>query len=178
MSKLSDICIRPAMWNDSTELRRLYNDIIDAMDASPWHAQWRKDGYPTDDDLQQATQRGELFVCVIEGSIAGAMILNHQFNEGYRAAAWQIECADSEILCVHTLGVSPRFQRQGVAGTMIRYAINHARNLHCKCLRLDVIDTNPPADLLYTSQSFRFIETRKLHYDSVCANFNLYEYLL
>jgi len=45
-------------------------------------------------------------------------------------------------------------------------------------LRLDVIDTNPAADLFYLRQGFLLRSTRRLEYDSVRAAFNLYELVL
>lgn len=174
----SHLSIRLATQHDLQGLRLLYNDIIDAMDASQWHAQWRKDGYPTDAELANAIRRGELHVALIDSTIVAAMVLNHAFNEGYRAVLWQISCSDEEILCIHTLGVSPRIQRCGIASTMLEYAAQAARSKGCRCIRLDVIENNRPADMLYTRHGFSFRGTHHLHYDSVSAAFNMYEYLL
>ena len=169
---------RPAQESDVPQLRALYNDIIDAMDASRWHARWRKDGYPSDADLAAAARAGELQLCLVAGEVAGAMVLNHEYNAGYEQAPWAVDCSAAEVLCIHTLGVSPRFQRQGVAAAMVRHAAGVARACGCKCLRLDVIEGNLPADLLYQRLGFEFRGAYQLRYDSVCAEFNLYEYVL
>lgn len=169
---------RPAVESDVPQLRNLYNAIIDAMDASCWHARWRKDGYPTDADFAAAARAGELWLCLAEGQLAAAMVLNHEFNPGYEQAPWAVPCARHELLCIHTLGVSPHFQRCGVASAMVRHAATVARNMGCKCLRLDVIEGNLPADMLYRSLGFEFRGAYRLKYDSVCAEFNLYELVL
>lgn len=177
-SATTNLRIRPATQNDLQGLRLLYNDIIDAMDASQWHAQWRKDGYPSNAELENAILKGELYVAILSDSIVAAMILNHAFNEGYRTVPWQITCNDEELLCIHTLGVSPHIQRCGIASAMLGYAVQRARAMGCRCIRLDVIENNRPADLLYTRYGFNFCGTHHLHYDSVSAAFNMYEYLL
>ena len=160
------------------QLRLLYDAIIDAMDASRWHARWRKDGYPSDADFAAAARAGELWLCLVEGQLAAAMVLNHEFNAGYAQAPWAVHCAAHEVLCIHTLGVSPRMQRRGVASAMVSQAAAVARAKGCKCLRLDVIEGNQPADLLYQRLGFEFRGAYELKYDSVCAEFNLYELVL
>lgn len=176
--KLGKIIFRKARAGDAAALRVLYNEIIEAMDASSSHAQWRKDGYPTDADLAAATAAGELYLAWCGTELAGAMVLNHAYNPGYDTVAWGVRCSPQQVLCIHTLGVSPRCQRQGVATSMVQYAIKVARSSACKCLRLDVIETNRAADLFYLRQGFELRATCRLKYDSVCAEFNLYELVL
>ncbi len=174
----ASLTFRLATPADVPSLRLLYNEIIEAMDASRWHAQWRKDGYPTDADLTQAAAQQTLHLACRGAEIVAAAVLNHHFNPGYNAVPWQVQCPPQQVLCIHTLGVSPRFQRCGVASAMVQHAVAVARALGCKCLRLDVIETNHPADLLYTRLGFSFREARRLEYDSVCAVFNMYELVL
>lgn len=172
------IIFRKARGGDAAALRELYNEIIEAMDASPSHAQWRKDGYPTDADLATATAAGELYLAWCGDELTGAVVLNHAYNPGYDAVAWGVNCSPQQVLFIHTLGVSPRCRRQGVATAMVQHAIEVARSLACKALRLDVIDTNRAADLFYLRQGFLLRSTRRLVYDSVRAEFNLYELVL
>lgn len=172
------ISFRAAQAEDIPALRSMYNDIIDVMDASRWHAQWRRDGYPTDEDLSAAAQRGELYLALHGAELVGAMVLNHDYNPGYDAVEWQVNCPRAQVLCIHTLGVSPNWQRKGVASAMVNYAAQLARRCACRCLRLDVIDTNRPADLFYSSLGFSLRGRQRLHYDSVSAEFNLYELVL
>ncbi len=176
--KQEKIIFRKARGSDAAALRVLYNEIIEAMDASTSHAQWRKDGYPTDADLAAATAAGELYLACCGAELAGAMVLNHAYNPGYDAVVWGVSCSPQQVLCIHTLGVSPRCRRQGVATAMVQYATAVARSLACKTLRLDVIDTNRAADLFYMRQGFLLRATRRLAYGSVRAEFNLYELVL
>lgn len=178
MPAAASLMFRLASPADVPALRVLYNEIIEAMDASRWHAQWRKNGYPTDADLKQAAESATLHLACLGQEIVGATVLNHHFNPGYHAVPWQVQCAPQQVLCIHTLGVSPRFQRCGVASALVQHAAAVARTLGCKCLRLDVIENNHPADLLYTRLGFSFREARRLHYGSVSAVFNMYELVL
>lgn len=178
MSNSTPLVFRMATPADLPSLRVLYDEIIDAMDASRWHAQWRKDGYPTDADLAEAIEQGCLHLAVCGSTLAAAAVFNHHYNAGYDAVPWQVQCPPEQVLCIHTLGVSPRMQRRGIASAMVQHAVDTARRKHCRCIRLDVIETNRPADLLYERCGFSFRESRRLTYDSVCAVFNMYELLL
>lgn len=172
------LTFRLATSADVPALRTLYDEIIDAMDASCWHAQWRKDGYPANADFLAAAEQGELHLAFVGDSLAAAAVFNHHYNPGYNAVPWQIQCSPHQVLCIHTLGVSPRMQRCGIASAMVQHAVNIARLKNCKCIRLDVIETNRPADILYTKSGFSFRESRRLDYDSVSAVFNMYELLV
>lgn len=161
---------------DLPALRNLYDEIIDAMDLSSSHAQWHRGGYPTDDFLQTKAALGELWVAEQEQSIVAAMILNAEYNPGYAQAQWQVKCEPHEVMAIHTLGVSPRVQGQGVGKAMVRQAIDVARKKGCKSVRLDVIDTNPAAGRFYARLGFIFHGRFELDYPgAVCTNFDLYE---
>ena len=86
MSADLPLSFRLALPADVPALRVLYNEIIEAMDASCWHAQWRKDGYPTDADLTQAAEQGNLHLALMGHFIVAAVVLNHECNPGYQDA--------------------------------------------------------------------------------------------
>lgn len=173
------LTFRQATTSDLPALRSLYNDIIDAMDASTSHAQWHRGGYPTDDFLSGRAAIGELWVAEIGSDMVAAMVLNAECNPGYAQANWQIDCKPHEIMAIHTLGVSPRVQGQGVGKAMVQQAITLARQQGCKSMRLDVIDTNPDAGSFYAKLGFSFLGRFELDYPgAVCTDFDLYEKVL
>lgn len=173
----SPFLFRKATAADLPALRCMYNAIIEVMDQCQWHAQWRKDGYPTDDFLATSAARGELWLAEKNGALAGAVVLNNDCNPGYGQVPWLVACPQEKVLGIHTLGISPHFQRQGVASAIVRFALELARQEGMQSVRLDVIENNLPADMLYTRLGFSFRGRVILNYEGdVCAEFNLYEY--
>ncbi len=53
---------------------------------------------------------------------------------------------------------------------MVHHAIAIARVSSCKCLRLDVINTNRPADLLYLRLGFCCRGAFTLNYEGGCLH--------
>ncbi len=176
LTPTNSLTFRRATPLDLPALRRLYDEIIDAMDGAPSHAQWKRGGYPTDAFLQTKAALGELWVAEKAGVMVGAMVLNSECNPGYAQANWQVKCEPHEVMAIHTLGVSPCMQGQGVGKAMVQYAITYARRLGCKSVRLDVIDTNPAAGKFYACQGFHLLGRFRLDYPgAVCTDFDLYE---
>lgn len=176
LSPMNALRFRQATPLDLPALRNLYDDIINAMDKSSSHAQWHRGGYPTDAFLQSKAAVGELWVAEQNSTMVAAMVLNAECNPGYAQAQWKVDCKPHEVMAIHTLGVSPHVQGQGVGKAMVQQAISIARQRHCKCLRLDVIDTNPAAGVFYTRLGFSFLGRFELDYPgAVCTNFDLYE---
>lgn len=173
---MRSLSFRQATSFDLPDLRRLYDEIIDAMDGATSHAQWQRGGYPTDSFLQTKSALGELWVAEKDSRMVAAMVLNSECNPGYAQVDWQISCDPDEVLIIHTLGVSPGVQGQGVGKAMVQLAADIARRQGCKCMRLDVIDTNPAAGDFYAALGFCFRGRFELDYPgSVCTNFDLYE---
>lgn len=173
---VNPLSFRKATPFDQPALRHLYNEVIDAMDGASSHAQWRRGGYPTDAFLQTKAAVGELWVAEKNGKIVAAMVLNAECNPGYSQASWQVDCEPHEVMAIHTLGVSPSVQGQGVGKAMVQQAIAIARQQGCKSMRLDVIDTNPAAGEFYAHLGFTNHGRYLLDYPgAVCTYFDLYE---
>lgn len=129
--------------------------------------------------LDASIAHGELFLAELDGVLAGCMVLNHAYNDGYAAAFWAADVPDAQLLVIHALGVHPAFARRGIAHRMVQYAIGTARAQGCRALRLDVLGGNVPAERLYTGQGFTCRGTVRMFYaDTGWTDYGLYEYLL
>ena len=92
--------------------------------------------------LDASIAHGELFLAELDGVLAGCMVLNHAYNDGYAAVTWAADVPDAQLLVIHALGVHPAFARRGIAhgelflaeldgvlaGCMVQYAIGTARS--------------------------------------------------
>ncbi len=171
--------IRKAETDEYEAVRSFYHSLIDAVAELPYGAGWVKDVYPSPEFLEESVRDGCLFIGTQDGSIAAAMVLNHECNDGYRGFAWPTEASDEEITVIHALGVHPAYGRRGYAGQMVRFAIDRARREKQKVIRLDVLKGNLPAEKLYSGIGFRYLHTLPLFYeDTGWTEYELYEYRL
>lgn len=160
-------------------VRTFYHSLIDGMKDSQYDIGWIKDIYPAPEFLRESIENGELYICVKNNHIVGAMVLNHQCNESYNKFQWQTKAREEEILIIHALGVHPMYSGKGYAKAMVKKAIEIGTDMHLKAIRLDVLAGNVPAERLYTSLGFQYMDTLQMYYeDTGWTYYELYEYVL
>lgn len=91
-----------------------------------------------------------------DGGICASMILNQVQSEEYYGIAWEYPARDDEVLILHTLCIPPSNAGRGYGTKMVRYAIEEARRMKCRVMRLDTYEGNQPASALYTKLGFRY----------------------
>ena len=168
--------ITKALPEEYPEVRKFYHSLIDAIQDAQYRPMWQKDIYPAPEDLRSAIGEGTLFIGRCGERIAGAMVVNQKYNEEYRHAAWPSALDEGEFLVIHMLGVHSDFTGRGFAKQLVRYALDMAAETGFKAIRLDVLKGNLPANRLYESFGFSYIETMKMFYeDTGWMEFDLYE---
>lgn len=161
------------------EVRAFYHAVIDAVGGSADSVGWKKDIYPAPDFLKSSLENGELFTVRHSDTIVGAMVLNRAYNEGYSGIAWPTGADDSQIMVVHALAVLPPYTGKGCAREMVRFALDLARDMRRRAVRLDVLKGNLRARRLYTGMGFGRVATLPMFYeDTGLTDFELYEYNL
>ena len=179
VDRMHTIDFSRANKNSYGEVRCFYHSLIDSLNPAQRYVGWKKDIYPSPAFLRSAIDDGDLYVCRDEDRIAGAMVLNHAYNESYKNCCWQIAADDSEILVIHALGVHPGFQGKGCSKAMVRKAIAIAEETGMKAIRLDVLTGNIPAEKLYQGMGFQYLTSVQMYYeDTGWTAFKLYEYVL
>ena len=160
-------------------VREFYHSLIDGLVGAPYNAGWKKDIYPAPEYLMESIDNGELFIAVQNGDIIGAMVLNHQCNEGYREFQWPTDALDDEVMVIHALGIHPSKTGNGYAKQMVAFAIQTARQNKQKVIRLDVLKGNLPAEKLYSGMGFQYLHTLPMFYeDTGWTDYELYEYVI
>lgn len=171
--------IRKAEKNEFDAVRAFYHSMIDAMAGTPFHPKWQKDIYPSKEDLKTAIDEQSMYIGMLGERIAAAMVFNHKCNEEYNEVPWPLVLTREEFAVIHMLGVHNDFAGQGYAKNMVRYAIALGREKGLKAIRLDVLKGNIPAEHLYESMGFQYIDTVRLFYeDTGRVEFKLYELAL
>lgn len=171
--------ITRAQAEEYQEVSDFYDALIDGLAGSPFDAGWKKGIYPDPAFLKASIAQGNLYLGRINGRIAAAMVLNHQWNEGYDAIKWPTKASRQNITVIHALGVHPDFAHQGLATQMVIFAIAAARESHQKVIRLDVLKGNVPAEKLYAAAGFQYLDTIRMYYpDTGWTEYELYEYVM
>ena len=170
--------VRLADESDYINICELYHNLLDVM--GPDNPQrWTKGVYPSDEFVKDTIAKRTMYVAVLENMVVGAMVLDHNFTEGYETVNWDIVATDDEVISIHALCVGPAYTRRGFATEMIKSAAQITRELGSKAMRLDVIDGHNAANKLYQRSGFVCKGEHELFYDSTeCTKFTMYEYIV
>ena len=126
--------------------------VSDEMAGTIYDIMWRRDIYPSKKEIVKDIRHHELYVLEKDNKIVGAMVLNHEYDECYNKLSWQIFADDDEVLILHRLCIHPQYR--GCGKFLIKQAIEIAKFLNQKAIRLDVLCTNKPAIYLYEKCGF------------------------
>lgn len=118
---------------------------------------WALNVYPTRSFAQAAQEAGTLYVLRDGDQIAASMILNHEQAEDYQKIPWLYPAEPEEVLVIHTLCIPPSQARKGIGRRMVQFALEKAKEMGCRVIRLDTWNGNQPAAKLYGEAfGFRF----------------------
>lgn len=171
--------IRIANSADYTNVRDFYYLLIDAMEDYEYTPGWKKDIYPTQDFLLKSIESKELYIGEMNGQIVACMVVNHEYNDGYKDITWSVHAKDPELLVIHALGVDPIFSGKGIAKQMVQQVIDTAKENNIKTIRLDVLKGNIPAEKAYTKIGFIYLDTIQMFYeDTGWTDYKLFEFIV
>ncbi|UUX33116.1 GNAT family N-acetyltransferase [Fundicoccus culcitae] len=171
--------LRRLNTDDFLAIQSLYHQLIDMMEGSPYIPGWEKGVYPSDKLLLGALNKEELYAVEVEGIYVAALIINHEYNEGYKEVVWDIDAKDEEITVIHALAVLPTYHGKGLATFLVQEVIRLAKATHQKVVRMDVLASNLPAQRLYTKLGFKLIDTTHMFYEGIgWTDYLMYEYAL
>ena len=79
-----DIQIRKAAESDLDSIEKLYEDICGYLETHKNYPGWQKGSYPSRRDAEKGLMADGLYIACIGSKTAGAMILKHEPEEGYK----------------------------------------------------------------------------------------------
>lgn len=148
---------RKAAEKDLPAIAEIYSDIHTEEEKGTVTIGWIRDVYPTAKTAALALQRGDLFVAEDAGIIVGTAIINQQQVDVYENAGWQYEPADSEVMVLHTLVISPKAAGKGCGTAFVKFYEEYALSHGCLYLRMDTNERNTRARALYQKLGYREI---------------------
>lgn len=138
--------IRKGTQKDIDELSALYDELNDYLEHHINYPGWRKGIYPAREDAVCGIEEGNLFVAVIEGKIAGTVILRHRPEKGYELVDWKNHFDYSEIFTIYTFAVHPQFLGNGIGKKIMEFILEYAAQMKMKAVRLDVYEKKYSVD--------------------------------
>ena len=158
--------VRAARAEDADGVWQMYGEVCDAMLGTPYDCEWVLGVHPTREELDAATQAGELFVACDEDAtgapLAGAFVLNGVQTPGYANASWPVDAAPGEVAVIHLLTTAVWARGRGAGRAMLAYAADEACRRGKRVVRLDVFTNNAPALALYASCGYAHVGPQEL----------------
>ena len=151
-----DIIVRIATANDIDAVEHLYNDLNDYLATHENYPRWKKGVYPIREDAEEALAKGNLYVAIIDGKVAGTVVYSTDQGNAYRAVDWQIEF-DVPVIIICKLAVLPEYFGCGIGKALLDYAEVIGRQQGAKAIRLDTYEENLPAVRLYEKCGFKYM---------------------
>lgn len=167
--------MRLATDADFDEVVELYRAVGSAVAGTDNDPIWEVGVYPTLDDIRAHIQAEELFVYVVEGRIAGAVVAVSGGEEGYEDVAWRSSVPLEESAIIHLFGMHPDFKGQGLARPFFQAVEDELRARGERILRLDVVAANTGAQAVYERLGFAHCGTTWLAYSDYQGDFAFYE---
>ena len=171
-----DIKAEKCTLNDLEAVAALYDKAVLHLTNTVNYPKWEYKVYPSRESVKKAISDGVQYMCVEDGAVLGAFILNDNPQGDYGSGDWKADLKDGEYLVIHTLAVDPDSQGCGIGKFMVKYCIDYAREHGFKAIRLDVVPENIPARRLYERLGFTFAGAKDLKRDiEDIPTFALYE---
>lgn len=151
--------IRLAKRDDISKVAKTYEELLIYEKENGSFSNWQLNVYPTIATAQKAYNDGTLYILeeVFEEKteICSSVILNKNQAPEYKEINWKFQASDNEVFVIHTLCTPPSKASKGYGKQIINFAIDLAKELNCKVIRLDTWAENKPAAKLYNKLGFR-----------------------
>lgn len=132
------------------EITKMYDEVVELMNENGIY-QWGED-YPNPDLLKRDQEKGDLYLLKKDGKIAGAVVLNEEYDPEYNQIPWRDR--SGKFLVVHRLCINPSFQGQGISKILLDEIEEFAKERGYSSIRLDTYMPNEKAMNLYESQGY------------------------
>ena len=159
---MKKIEIRKCRKDEIDDTAQFYINVVKRMmETGTNYPKWRRD-YPDRNSVVSAYQRGNQYICLSEGGLSGAFVLNDDPGGAYEKGDWSVFLEKGEYRVIHTLAVDEAHRGCGIASEMVRYSLEKSKQEGCRAVRVDVVPDNYPAQKLYTRLGFTFAGEKDL----------------
>lgn len=168
--------IKACNEEDIVAVGAFYDHVVEHLCQNINYPKWTYKEYPSEASVRIKTEAGQQFICVENGVIVGAFVLNDDPQGKYENAVWNIALAEGDYMVCHTLATDPSRRGRGIGMQIVAYCIEYAKEHRFKAIRLDVVPDNLPAKRLYEKCGFQYVGDVDLERDiDEIPVFSMYE---
>ena len=161
---------------DFETVKNRYIDVISHTPGIKQHARWEYGRHPTEQGLRSYIENGEMYLLMLQESIAGMVAVVMSQGQEYEAVSWAENLENHEVATLHLLAVCPEYQGRSLSGLILDLAGELAKKHGKKALRLDVLESNLPAQRMYEKAGFVYRGKQRWYAENTgWADFLLYE---
>ena len=148
---------------------RLYADVCGQMPRDRYTPGWVLGVYPSEADVRDAIEAGELWMGFEGDEVVAAMAIAPADDPEYADVTWPSGTGGDDVSCVHLLAVIPRARGTGAGDDMVKAAIGLSRSWRKRAIHLDVMPGNLAARRLYERAGFAFVGEHEVFYEDTGA---------
>lgn len=168
--------IRLCEEKDIASVGAFYDNVVKNLCENINYPKWVYKVYPSEESAREKTESVCQFMCVEEGKVVGAFVLNDDPDGRYENVKWSTGLKQGEYMVCHTLATDPALQGRGIGKRLVEYCVEYAKRHGFKGIRLDVVPDNIPARRLYEKCGFRYVGDVDLERDiPEIPEFSMYE---
>ena len=161
---------------DLETVKGYYINVIDNTPEIEKYARWVYGNHPTDDELRSHIENGEMYLLMDRGTVAGMVaIVMHQGTD-YEDIPWAEKLENDQVATLHLLAVCPEYRGRALGNMILELAGELAEQQGKKAVRLDVLESNLPAQRMYEKAGYEYRGKQHWYAENTgWTNFLLYE---
>ena len=162
--------------HDLEIVKEHYIKVIENTPGIDKTARWVYGKHPTDEALRSYIENGEMFLLTDRDTVAGMVaIVMHQGTD-YEDILWAEKLENDQVATLHLLAVCPEYRGRALGNMILELAGELAEQQGKKAVRLDVLESNLPAQRMYEKAGYEYRGKQHWYAENTgWTNFLLYE---
>ena len=162
--------------HDLETVKEHYIKVIENTPGIDKTARWVYGKHPTDEALRSYIENGEMFLLTDRDTVAGMVaIVMHQGTD-YEDILWAEKLENDQVATLHLLAVCPEYRGRALGNMILELAGELAEQQGKKAVRLDVLESNLPAQRMYEKAGYVYRGKQRWYAENTgWTNFLLYE---
>ena len=144
--------MRTATMDDLSSIMAIVKAAIVEMNGYN-NFQW-DENYPQSKDFAGDITKGNLFISIKDGKIAGFICINKNQPIEYDGLKWRFS---EDALVIHRMAVSPEHRKVGVGFELVVFADELAIKNNIRYLKTDTYSLNTNAQGLFLKRGYLFV---------------------
>ena len=161
---------------DLETVKRHYINVIENTPEIDKTARWVYSKHPTDEGLKSYIENGEMYMLMDQDTVAGMVAIVMRQGLDYEVVPWPEKLENDQVATLHLLAVCPEYQGRALGLTILELAGELAKQQGKKAMRLDVLESNLPAQRMYEKAGYVYRGKQPWYAENTgWTNFLLYE---